>query len=108
MNLLKDLLARLPEAKTEITEGKSRKNGVYELVEKYIEEKEMHHFEGHGGVRNLTHLIADLDDSYRDLEKFLADNSGCQQAMVEWIMDQKSEQWADSLAKALGIPDEDK
>ena len=55
------------------------------LMDRYIDQNQLHCFEGDRGVRNLTKLVNDL--GYPSLEEFLADNSGAIEAVIEFVTD---------------------
>jgi len=61
--------------------------------------------EGSRGERNLEKLIRVL--GYRDMSEFLQDNSGCIEAMVEWISSMRSPEWAQSLKDDMPDSEDD-
>jgi len=98
MKLIQELLGLNPKQVTE-----AHKNGeLYDLIEKYIDQEKMH-FEGGRGVNHFEKIIRVF--GYRDMDNFLEDNPGCLQRMVEWLMEQNSEEWVDAMKAEL--PDED-
>jgi hypothetical protein len=56
-------------------------------LDQYIEQEDIWQLEGEQGVRNLKEIISTIGYSGYGgvLENFLADNSGCIEAMIEWI-----------------------
>lgn len=73
-------------------------------IEKWQDQNKIYSFEGERGERNLEKLIKVL--GYRDLSTFLTDNSGCLEAMLNWIGSQRSPEWIDAMKDEVG-PDED-
>ena len=80
-----------------------------ELLERFLDRKKIHRFEGDRGLDNLTVLVEAL--GYRGhgfkhgspLEQFLSDNSGACDAIVEFIgtwIDRNSE-WRELLEEEL-------
>jgi len=72
-----------------------------ETIEKYCNFNKMYHFEMSQGIENLNKLLSDA--GYREepfkygssLERFLQDNPGAIQAILEWFgnnMDEDTEQ----------------
>lgn len=93
---------------------------VYDLSEAYISQESMFNMEGDRGVDNMCKLVEAI--GYKDpqffgtlsngaslgsLQRFLADNSGCLQVMVEWIQSNNVPEWAESLKTHLDNPPED-
>lgn len=73
-----------------------------EVLTQYMEEKNMYHFEGTAGVRNINTIVETL--GYRQgLQEFLADNQFAQQAIIEALLNQDNlpEEWADALNEAV-------
>src|ERR1035437_4864430 len=93
MKLIQELLGLHPQ---KLTEAKS---DLYDLIEKYIDQEKMYSFEGGRGVNHFEKIIRVI--GYRDMDNFLEDNSGCLQAMVDWLMEQKSEEWEESMRAEL-------
>lgn len=62
-------------------------NKFSNTLEQYIEQEDIWQLEGETGVRNLKEIISTIGYSGYGgvLENFLADNSGCIEAMIEWI-----------------------
>jgi hypothetical protein len=109
--MLKELLA-IHEAKCKsktkkmvkkIAEGEDdedlEKKDLGELIEQYCDANKMYHWEGSRGVSNFEKLIGIL--GYQNVDYFLTDNSGCLEAMVEWIKDAGVTEWKESMAKDL-------
>ena len=104
MDLLKelnDLLQQKVEVK--ITEAKNDRD-LGELVDAYLEGNRMYHFEGSRGVSNFDKLIGVM--GYRNMDEFLSDNSGCIEAMIEWIKDARVDEWKEAFVKE--VPEEEK
>ncbi len=87
---------------------------LHEKVELYCDAKRLHRNEGRTGVENLCRLVRGLgykdctyfgqlahDASIGDLIEFLEDNSGCIEAIKEWIGEQNASEWADNLGGEL-------
>lgn len=89
------------------------------LLDTFIDQNNIHHTEGRRGVVNLCKLVAALGyhDGMRfgqlengaalgDLIAFLEDNSGCIEAVVNWI--RKNEGlWADQLVDQVPYEDDE-
>ena len=63
-------------------------NKLSNTLDQYLEQEGFWHFEGERGVCNLKNIITTIGyDNYGNnvLENFLADNSGCIEAIIEWI-----------------------
>jgi hypothetical protein len=56
-------------------------------LDQYIEQEDISQLEGEQGVRNLKEIISTIGYSGYGgvLENFLADNSACIEAIIEWI-----------------------
>jgi hypothetical protein len=106
MKLIQELLGLNQPVPVQVTEGRRDKD-MSELIEKYTDQEKMYHFEGGRGVNNFEKIIGVL--GYRDMDSFLEDNSGCLQAMVEWLGTQHNDEWITALEEQLPDPeDEDK
>lgn len=80
---------------------------VQPALDAFTTQENMYHFEGESGVRKLTKVVEAL--GYKDrytgsLEAFLADNSGALEALLEWIGNQRSTEWVDSIKEHLHEP----
>ena len=81
------------------------KKDAPEIMDDYLNAMEIHCLEGERGIAALNTLCRDLgykDEGFRNgtsLEEFLKDNSGCCDAIVEWITEHldKNEEWKDAL-----------
>jgi hypothetical protein len=84
------------------------------LIQELETEKKVHSNEGRRGVENLCRLVRAIgykdsthfgqfahDGSYGDLIEFLEDNSGCVEAIKEWIAEQDIQDWKDNLESEL-------
>lgn len=90
------------------------------LIDEYSDQEKMH-FEGRRGVENLCKLVEAL--GYRDtfqyfgqlnngacigsLINFLEDNSGCIEAMVNWICKHDFPEWKEEMKSHLNELAED-
>ena len=76
-----------------------------ELVVQYMDENNMYCMEGHRGVRSFEKIATML--GYNDrfntstLHAFLEDNSGCLEAMVEWIKTQCNPEWKAAIESVI-------
>ena len=91
---------------------------VYNLLPEYIEQERLR-LEGSQAIKSLAKIARRL--GYRDefhngqfqggcigdFYEFLADNPGCVEAIVGWIQDQDSEEWADGLRSQLRSEDDE-
>ena len=66
-----------------------------ELLDFYMDANDVHRFEG--GTSSLERVVEGL--GYESLDEFFADNSGAQEAIVEWIRGwvPKAPSWIESL-----------
>ena len=83
-----------------------------EVVDKWQKQQNAYRTEGTSGVENLEKLIKALDVQYNDyrfdcLREFLRDNSGCVEAMIEWIKEINVKEWKESLESDLHEDEED-
>ena len=78
-----------------------------ELVDEYMEQENMYHFESYQGVRDIEKFVRVL--GYEDLTDFLADNSFAQRALVEAItnLERAPEEWKEKVEEALHSINED-
>ena len=85
-------------------------NNLSEAIETWENQNNAHRNEGRTGLTNLCKLVGvlgykderyfgqlDRDCSIGDLINFLEDNSGCIEAIKNWIADQDIEEWIESL-----------
>lgn len=83
----------------------STERDMTEVLQQYMDENKMHCMEGTRGVRHLEKLATalgyDSNFSASVLHAFLEDNSGCIEAMVEWIGSRNSPEWKESLESQL-------
>ena len=69
-----------------------------EVMEAYLESKGFHQFEGERGVQRLEEVVTDLgykEDGFKygdPISSFLADNPGCIDAIIDWIIDNLTEE----------------
>ena len=90
-----------------------------ELVEAFVEHNRFYCMEGNQGVSRFTQLVAAIGYNHQSgdyghpILNFLADNSGAIEKLMEWIGDQNSSEWRESMANTLledgfdDVPDED-
>lgn len=78
-------------------------------LDRYIEQEQLYSFEGEPGVRNLTQLLKVIGyGGYGNtIENFLSDNSGCIDAIIEWINEQDADEWNESIREELVLEEED-
>jgi hypothetical protein len=92
----------------------------HELIEEFHKEHKTHRMEGETGVHNLCRLVHALgyvdrrhfgqfhqNGSIGDLIEFLSDNSGCIEAIQEWIADNMGEEWQGNLEAYLPFKEEE-
>ena len=63
-------------------------NKLSNTLEQYMDQEDLWSLEGERGVRNLKNVITTIGyDNWGNnvLENFLADNSSCIEAIIEWI-----------------------
>lgn len=85
-----------------------------ETMERYENQEGINRNEGSTGVKNLCLLLNAMgykdtmhfgqfhhNGSYGDLINFLEDNSGCIEAIKEWIAEQDIQEWQESLESGL-------
>ena len=76
------------------------------LLNDYIDQENLR-FEGDRGVRDLEKLVEVLGYDSRfaasSIHNFLSDNPGAMEAIINWIGEQNSQDWADSLSDELDI-----
>lgn len=86
-----------------------KERDMSEVVDQYMSENRMHCMEGTRGVKHFESLARAL--GYGDicsvsiLHAFLEDNSGCLEAMVEWIKESRNPDWKDELESQLAEPE---
>ena len=78
-------------------------------LDRYIEQEQLYSLEGERGVRNLSKLLTVIGyGGYGGtIQNFLADNSGCIDAIIEWINEQDSEEWNESIREELTLEDDE-
>lgn len=87
---------------------------LWQVIEKYREQNG-HNLEGSTGVANLCKLVRAIGyyDSMRrmqfgdgclgDLVEFLQDNSGCIEAIINWIGEQEVQEWKEALESEIPL-----
>ena len=81
---------------TKIVEAKKDKD-LGELIDEFIDNRNMHHFEGSRGVRYLLEIIQMCDKNYHNFETFFSDNSGAIEAVLEWIKNARVSEWKENF-----------
>ncbi len=77
-------------------------------LEQYQTQEEMWHFEGEGAMHNLNKIANVLgyrEDGFKygsSLERFLQDNPGACEAIIEWIGEQSDTEWHEAFTAELG------
>lgn len=71
-----------------------------ELLDKYIDQNKMYHFEGPSGVQKFAKIVGVL--GYSSVDAFLEDNSGAIDAMIQWIGEMSEPEWRAALAAEVG------
>ena len=72
---------------------------MYEKLQEYMAQKNFRFFEGQRGVRQLETIMREVCGygSYNTMDMFLEDNPGCQEAIVEWIGNQRVAEWENNM-----------
>ena len=72
-----------------------------DMLQEYMANNRMFHFDGERGVRNLKQVLTDVcgykDDWGGVLANFFADNPGATEAVLEWISAQQVSEWTENL-----------
>lgn len=74
-----------------------------EMIEEWQDVSKVHSYEGERGVKNLNKLckaIGYREDGFAygsSLERFLGDNSGAIEAIIEWIGEQDCHEWREEI-----------
>lgn len=83
------------------------------LLEEFMEQEHIVRLEGETGVRNLCKIVRALGykdelhfgqfrgGSYGDLLRFLEDNSGAVEAILDWVNKQDLPEWREEVATYL-------
>ena len=75
-----------------------------DLVDRFMKDKRL---EGDAGCETLTELVEALGYSRsgfrfgEPIERFLSDNPGAIEVLVNWISEQRSEEWVESLQNVV-------
>ena len=83
-----------------------------DLLESFINQNKMYHFEGDCGLDHLTKIVKALGyhghgfQYGTPIECFLSDNLGAITAILKWIEDVEVPEWAESLQSEI-ISDEE-
>ena len=85
-----------------------------EILDAYLDENQMYHFEGTEGVRKLEKVCkvmgynnGNFIGSEVAIANFLSDNSGAIEALLEFIRDSGNSEWAEALKEQLSIDEEE-
>jgi len=108
MTLLKDLLALrdervVVEDEEQITEA--RQESLRDLVDRWMDATKTYNFEGERGIRNFEKFVRVL--GYRDIDGFLADNSGALEAMMNWIQKSNVPEFKEKILDQIGPLEDD-
>lgn len=83
----------------------STERDMSEVLDQYINENKMYCMEGVRGVNSFDKLVRALGytDSFAasTIHAFLEDNSGCFEAMIEWIGSRNNPEWKEALESVL-------
>ena len=81
-----------------------------ELLQDYIVNNRMFHFEGERGVNNMERVMKEVCGYTADwggvLKNFFADNPGAIEAVLEWIGSHNNAEWKDNLESLVGPEEE--
>jgi hypothetical protein len=88
---------------------KKKKLDLSEVLNEYTNRRGFH-TEGESGVNSLEELVKAM--GYEDqfgtaIDHFLSDNSGCIQAILEWIGEQNIQEWAEGIESQLTEEDDE-
>lgn len=85
-----------------------------DMIEEFRENEKLHTNEGRRGVENLCRIVHAMGykdrqyfgqfhqaGSYGDLINFLEDNSGCVEAILEWISNEDNPEWREAVESHL-------
>lgn len=81
-----------------------RVGDMAELIEKYQDKNKIYSFEGSRGERNFEKIVSVL--GYRSMSEFFEDNSGCFEAMIEWLGGQRNPEWIAAMKAEVGGSDD--
>lgn len=100
-----------------------RTEDLGEAIEKFHEQEHLNSYEGRRGVMTLARTVRAL--GYKDFQnfgnlgsnsngacvgdliEFFEDNSGAIQAVIEWIQNQRSTEWHESVESLLEMDEEE-
>lgn len=102
LNMIRHLAGLPAQAAEPIVESSI---DLSDAVDMWIDANKAYSFEGQKGVSHLTDLVKQL--GYSNLDEFLSDNSGCLEAMVEWIRDQNVPEWIEYLTPETDSEEKD-
>lgn len=106
MSILKDLLSLKQEKTVQVQEARRKPGDLHDALEQWMENNRAYTWEGTRGVKNLAKLVGELNHDYRDIDMFLEDNPGAQQAILEWIMSANVPEWLENLSQGDDGDDE--
>jgi len=79
-----------------------------EMLEKFISDNKINLEMNTDGLEKVCEAIGYKGDMFGNvLENFLRDNSGAQQAIVDWIGEQESPEWKENLESMLEEDEDD-
>lgn len=89
------------------------------IIQEFCDYNSLYRNEGRKGVENLCRLLNAMGysdpqyfgqfhphGSFGDLIYFLEDNSGCIEAIKEWIIEQNVPEWKENLESEVPVSDE--
>lgn len=72
---------------------------VAENLERFIEQEKLWSWEMNRGLNNLNKVLRAI--GYDDVQNFLLDNPGAIETLVNWIGEQRVEEWSEGLEAEL-------
>lgn len=82
-----------------------------DLLQQYMANNRMFHFEGERGVRELEQVMKEVCGYKSDwggvLHNFFADNPGAIEAVLDWVSSQNNTEWHENLEQMVEPEDED-
>lgn len=77
-----------------------------DLLQRYLDSRKIYSFEGEAGVIKMSEVmtaVCGYNGTFGGvLYNFFVDNPGACQAVVEWIGDQRNNDWQDNLGNLVG------
>jgi hypothetical protein len=96
-----------------MTEEEMNDADMFELIEEYCDQKNIRRWEGDQGLDNLNTLLKTIGykpEGFKygsPVEKFLTDNPGAIEALIEFISDAGIDDWGDGLRAEIETDDEE-